>query len=159
METFVETTQQMNMLKKYLNNKEGHEIRYECFECSLVHNVPLYIKGEMVARAFVIEPEDTDWYILFDIQIHDEENRGKGYGSEVLDFVKNRFERVQTGARNKRVGKFLLNNGFKIKKSLFKKQDDIYFFLKGMENADTSETDQVCCEEESQEAKTQEKEM
>ncbi|MCJ7721897.1 hypothetical protein MUO98_05790, partial [Candidatus Bathyarchaeota archaeon] len=68
----------MNLQKTHLNKKTGHEIRYECFECSLVHNIPLYINDEMVARAFVIEPEDTDWYILFDIHVYDEEKRGKG---------------------------------------------------------------------------------
>lgn len=133
----------MNLNKKYLNSHEGHEIRYECFECSLVHNIPLYIENEMVARAFVIEPEDTDWYILFDIQIHDPENRGKGYGSEVLDFVKKRFDRIQTGARNQRVANWLIKNGFKVKKSLFKKQEDIYFFLKGMDDASTNTAESV----------------
>jgi len=133
----------MNVQKKYLNSNEGHEIRYECFECTLVHNIPLYIDNEVVARAFVIEPEDTDWYILFDITIHDPENRGKGYGSEVLDFVKKRFEKIQTGARNQRVGKFLTNNGFKVKKSLFKKQEDIYYYVRGMEDASTESADEA----------------
>lgn len=133
----------MNLQKKYLNSNEGHEIRYECFECSLVHNIPLYIKGEMVARAFVIEPEDTDWYILFAVHVYDPENRGKGYGSEVLDFVKKRFDRVKTGARNPRVAKWLTKNGFKVKKSLFKKQEDIYFFMKGMDDANTDTVESV----------------
>lgn len=126
----------MNIQKKYLNSNKGHEIHYECFECSLVHNVPLYIEGKMVARAFVIEPEDTDWYILFAVHVYDPENRGKGYGSEVLDFVKKRFGKIQTGARNKRVAKWLINNGFKTKKNLFKKQDNIYFFIRGLTDAD-----------------------
>jgi len=124
----------MNIQKTLISKKTGNEIRYECFECSLVHNVPLYINDEMVARAFLLEPADTDWYILFDIQIYDDEKRGMGYGSEVMNYVKTKFGRIQTGARNERVANFLTKNGFKVKKSRLKGKQDIYFFLRGMED-------------------------
>ena len=123
----------MNRLQPHLNKKTGHEIRYECFGCSLAHNIPLYVENVMVARIIILEPQDTDWYILFDIQVHDEENRRKGYGSEALDFAKKRFGKIQTGAKDETVAKFLIKNGFKVKRARIKGQQDIYFFMKEME--------------------------
>ncbi len=123
----------MNLKKPHLNKKTGHEIRYECFGCSMAHNIPLYVNNVMVARIMVLQPDNTDWFILFDIQVHNEKDRGKGYGTEALDFAKKRFGKIQTGAKDEAAAKFLIKNGFKVKRSRVKGHEDIYFYLKEME--------------------------
>ena len=125
----------MNQVRTF-KNSQGTELKHEIFECTIAHNIPVYIDGEMIGRALIVEVIGQEWDVLLDIYIYDEEMRGKGYGTQLLDFVKTRFDRLITNARNPRSKSFLLKNGFEQKKSMFKKTEDMFFYRrKEEENA------------------------
>jgi hypothetical protein len=119
----------MNQVRTFVNDK-GVEIKHEIFECTLAHNIPVYIEGKMAGRALIVEVVGQEWDVLLDIYIYDEKDRGKSYGSQILDYIKTAFPKVLTNARNEKSKNFLLKNGFEQKKVLFKKQEDIYFYCK-----------------------------
>jgi len=125
----------MNQIRIFKNAK-GAELKHEVFECTIAHNIPIYIGGEMIGRALIVEVIGQEWEVLLDIYIYDEENRGKGYGTQLLDFVKTRFSRLITNARTPQSKQFLLKNGFEQKKGLFKNTPDMFFYRrKEEENA------------------------
>ncbi len=98
----------MRLFKQFINNNKN-VIKYEAFNTEIVHNIPFFVNKEYVGRAIVVEPIDCDWNILMDINV---EVKGKGYGSEIMNFIKEFFDNVLTLARNKRVSNFLIKNGF-----------------------------------------------
>ena len=82
------------------------EIRYEAFDTIMSHNIPLFKDGELIGRAFIVEPIDDPWKYLMDIQLYEEKHRGKGYGTLLMDYIKNNFNMVRTRARNPKVRNF-----------------------------------------------------
>jgi len=121
----------MRIAKQFINDK-NNVIKYEVFSTDVVHNIPFFVNKEYMGRAVVVEPIDCDWKILLDISV---EVKGKGYGSELMAFLKEFFDNMLTLARNKKVERFLIKNGFEEHVS-GENQPNYYTFKKGKEELD-----------------------
>jgi hypothetical protein len=110
----------------------GHLLKDEYFECHGVHNVQLYVKGKMVGRALVIVPSDRNEFVLLDINIHDECNRRKGWGSEIMKYLTDYFSPILTSYRTSAGRDICLKHGFRLRKAFHKKEIDILTYIRGM---------------------------
>ncbi len=113
--------------------ESGHTIKDEFFECHGVHNVGLYVKGKMVGRALMIIPSDREEYVLLDINIHDEADRRKGLGSELMKYIIDQFSPIITGYRTSAGRDLCLKHGFRLRKKFHSKEIDILTYVRGME--------------------------
>jgi len=122
-----------------VKTKTGNVIRYEFIPCEGVWNYTIWNKDkEHIGTAIVIRHEknksyiDEDEEIFLNIIIFNEKDRRKGIATELMNFITTYGNHIAliSSALDNRGKNFALNSGWKIKKSLAKKDKDILYYKK-----------------------------
>ena len=117
-------------------NKSGREIRYEFIECTGVWNYTIWEKNNYLGRAIVIQHNpykqiiDKEEEIFLDIVIFETENRRKGAGQELMNFItSNGFHKcLISSAFSNKGNNFAYKTNWKLKKGMFGKEPDVFYF-------------------------------
>lgn len=122
-----------------IKTKEGYIIRHEAFECSLLWNYIIFDENDReLGRCIVIKREDyrkiidEDEEIFLDIVTFNEKDRGKGIAGILMKFVceYGNHPILISSSFNKKGRDFGFKYGWKIKKAINKKQNDILYYRK-----------------------------
>jgi len=90
--------------------------------CDGVYNVPIYSGKTLLGRAWLTQhisringsAELSEAIVLADIIIYDPNNRGKGIGDELMEFITKTFRVVMTGESTNIGKKLCMKWGFKM---------------------------------------------
>ncbi|HUT64425.1 MAG TPA: GNAT family N-acetyltransferase [Anaerolineae bacterium] len=126
-----------------VKTKTGKVIKYEYIPAEGVWNYTIWDGNRHVGTAIVIRHEkfkatiDEDEEIFMNIIIFNEEDRRKGIATELMKFVTDYGNHIAliSSALDNRGRDFAFKTGWKIKKSLKKKENDIMYFKREVDNA------------------------
>lgn len=106
---------------RYQNTLSGHTIVPAFYQCDGLYSLPIYgkdnkLKGAAYLTQTIKHAEDGDGYyeliVLVDICIYNEEDRKKGYASEIMEVAKNFFPKMITGPSTRRGRILMQKHGF-----------------------------------------------
>lgn len=98
-----------------------------------IDNLCLYLGDKMVGRALMI-PTPSGATVLLDIYIYQEDDRGKGYGDELMRHITESYDHVITGWLSTAGRDLCLKHGFGLVRGMFAKDKDALIFKKGATN-------------------------
>jgi len=98
-----------------------------------IDNLCLYMGNRMVGRALMI-PTPTGATVLLDIYIYHEDDRGRGFGDELMRHITESYDHVITGWLSTAGRDLCLKHGFKLVKGMFAKDKDTLIYKKGAAN-------------------------
>lgn len=97
----------------------GRVITDEVLPLKELRSITVYQDNREVGRLFMVQPEEIPQAVLVDVTVFWPEDRRKGYASDMLAYVKEKFPAVITSYRSKPGLKLCLKNGFKLTRPPF----------------------------------------